>query len=239
VSDFQRAVGDLVAEHPPWSRVFQEMGIDYCCGGRTTLAEACRQRNLDPATLLKQFQAADAWEAGEGPNPSALTLGALCDHVVDTHHAYLRRELPRVATLLRTTVAVHGTQHPELLEVKEIFGPFAAEMLLHLHKEEQVLFPLIRRLETAGRLPGFRCAGVQEPIAVMEAEHDQAGEALQRMRALTGGYTPPADACHTYRALLNALRELEQDLHQHVHKENNILFPRACAMERSMSSPDA
>jgi regulator of cell morphogenesis and NO signaling len=235
----QRAVGELAADHPSWSRVFEELGIDYCCGGRVTLAEACRKGNLDPAAVLERLRAADAPDAEDGPAPEALSLGALCDHIVDTHHAYLRRELPRIAALLRKVVTAHGARRPELARVEEIFSPFAAEMMLHLLKEEQILFPLIRRLETAGRPPEFHCGGVQNPVAVMEAEHDQAGEALKQMRVLTGNYTPPAEACTTYRALLHALSELEQDLHRHVHKENNILFPRACEMDRRMTSPVA
>jgi regulator of cell morphogenesis and NO signaling len=236
VSVLQRAVGDLAAEHPSWSRVFQEVGIDFCCGGRTTLAEACRKGNLDPAALLERFRAADAAGARDEPDPAALSLGELCDQIVGTHHAYLRRELPRIAALLKKVVAAHGARHPELARVEETYGPFAAEMMNHLLTEEQRLFPFIKRLETAGRPTGFSFS-VQSPIAAMEAEHDHAGEALKRLRGLTANYTPPPDACTTYRALLVALSDLEQDLHQHVHKENNILFPRACALQERETSP--
>jgi regulator of cell morphogenesis and NO signaling len=218
--------------------VFEEMGIDYCCGGKVTLAEVCREENLDPAALLDRFRIADALQSGDDFDVAALHLGELCDHIVESHHAYLRRELPRIAALLQKVVAAHAPRHPELARVAETFGPFAAEMFLHLVKEEQILFPLIKRLEIAGRQPGF-AGGVQNPIAVMEAEHDHAGDALKRLRELTEDYTPPAEACNTYCALLNALRELEQDLHRHVHKENNILFPRACDMERRRTAPDA
>jgi regulator of cell morphogenesis and NO signaling len=213
------------------------MGIDYCCGGRVTLAEVCRKRNLDPAALLEQFRMDDGSGAGYDLDPVALSLSELCDHIVDTHHAYLRRELTGIASLLRKVVPAHGERHPELPRVAQTFGAFAAEMMTHLLKEEQILFPLIKQLEAGRRPPGSPCGGVKNPIAVMEAEHDDAGKAMRLLRELTGNYTPPADACTTYRALLRALGELEQDLHRHVHKENNILFPRACELEERRASP--
>jgi regulator of cell morphogenesis and NO signaling len=238
VSVFQQAVGNLAAEHPSWTRVFQEVGIDYCCGGRAPLEQACRERNLNPAALLERLRAADAADAAVEVDLLAIPLPALCDHIVGTHHAYLRRELPRLAALLNTVTAVHGARHPELAQIQTMFAPFAADLMLHLLKEEQVLFPLIRRLAAGGTPREFGC-DVHNPVAVMEAEHDQAGEVLKRMRALSGDYNPPADACNSYRELLRAMDELERDLHLHVHKENNVLFPRACEVYDRRKPPVA
>jgi regulator of cell morphogenesis and NO signaling len=151
----------------------------------------------------------DGSGAGDDLDPVALSLSELCDHIVDTHHAYLRRELTGIASLLRKVVPTHGARHPELPRVAQTFGAFAAEMRTHLLKEEQILFPLIKQLEAGGRPPESLCGGVKNPIAVMEAEHDAAGKAMRLLRELTGNYTPPADACTTYRALLRALGELE------------------------------
>jgi regulator of cell morphogenesis and NO signaling len=150
-------------------------------------------------------------------------LTALCEHIVETHHEYLRRELPRIRTQLAKLAAVHSARHPELGEALRVFVPFDDELRLHMAKEERVLFPLVEAIE-AGAVPPS--ADVLQPIRVMEADHDEAGAALAELRRLTAGYATPADGCNTYRAAMAALAELEADMHAHVHKENNILFPR-------------
>jgi regulator of cell morphogenesis and NO signaling len=218
-------VGELVAERPARSRVFEELGIDYCCGGKLSLAEACARKGLDPDDVGRRLAAAAPAEP-ESDWRSA-PLAGLCDHIVRTHHAYLRRELPRLRGLLAKLARVHGDRHPELRGVLTVFGPFADELTAHMAKEEWVLFPLIARIES-GDVP--RTPRVLQPIAVMEAEHDDAGRALAEMRRLTGGFAVPADGCNTYRAALAGLAELEADMHAHVHKENNILFPRAAQL---------
>lgn len=216
-------VGGLVAERPGRARVFEEFGIDYCCGGRQTLRQACERRNLSPEVVLRRLADADAERPADEPDWAAAPLGRLCDHIVETHHAFLKRELPRVGRLVAKVAGVHGDRHPELVRVRDLFDPFARDMEMHMAKEEQVLFPLIRRL-AAGEAVPMSPAG---PIHVMEAEHDQAGAAVEEMRRLTDGFRPPEGACNSYRAMLAGLHEIEQDLHRHVHKENNILFPRA------------
>jgi regulator of cell morphogenesis and NO signaling len=152
-------------------------------------------------------------------------MTALCDHIESTHHARLKTELPRVAGLIDKVLRAHGDRHPEFAEVRSVFQTLSSEMLAHMEKEELVLFPLIRRLESAPAA----FAPIQRPVAQMEHEHDQAGALMERLRELTGGFTPPPDACTTFRVLLNDLAAMQRDLHLHVHKENNILFPRALA----------
>lgn len=222
--DTHSTVGQLVADRPARSRVFQELGIDFCCGGRKTLDQACRSRGLDPQRVLRELLACEDETSRQAVNPVAMTLGELADHIEQTHHAYLRVELPRLVAMVRKVAAVHGDKHPWMLEIDGVFAGLAAELNSHMLKEEQMVFPLIRAIER--REPGGDLA-VDAPIQVMEHEHDDAGNALARMRQLSDGYTPPADACNTFRAMLDGLRELEADMHQHVHKENNILFPRA------------
>jgi regulator of cell morphogenesis and NO signaling len=219
----EQTVGGLVAERPGRARVFEEFGIDYCCGGRRTLREACDQRGLSPELVLRRLADVDARPSAAEPDWAMAPLGRLCDHIVDTHHAFLRRELPRVGRLIGKVAGVHGDGHPELHRLRELFDPFAEDMEIHMAKEEQVLFPLFKRLAAGEALP-MNPIG---PIHVMEAEHDQAGAAMDEMRRLTDGFRPPEGACNSYRAMLAGLHEIEQDLHRHVHKENNILFPRA------------
>jgi regulator of cell morphogenesis and NO signaling len=225
MNDTTRTVGELVAERPARSRVFEEMGIDYCCGGKLTLAQACARKGIDADEVGRRLEAAEFAEPETDWREAP--LAALCDHVVNTHHAYLRRELPRLQGLLIKLVRVHGDRHPELRDVLAEFGPFAEDLIAHMTKEERVLFPLIAGLESGG-VP--RTPFVLQPIAVMEAEHDEAGRALAEMRRQTGGYAVPADGCGTYRATLAGLAELEADMHTHVHLENSVLFPRAARL---------
>jgi regulator of cell morphogenesis and NO signaling len=214
-----------VAERPARSRVFEELGIDYCCGGKLSLAEACARKGLDPDEVSRRFASAEFVEPET--DWRAVPLAALCDHIVSTHHAFLRHELPRLRGLLTKLARVHGDRHPELRDALAVFGPFADELTAHMTEEEWVLFPLIAGIESGG-VPGTPF--VLQPIAVMEAEHDAAGWALAEMRRLTGGYAVPADGCNTYRAAMAGLAELESDMHAHVHKENSILFPRAARL---------
>lgn len=159
----------------------------------------------------------------------------LTNHIVSRHHAYLREVLPRLGALLDKVVAKHADEHPNLVELREVYVAMWNELLSHMMKEELVLFPFIRSLDQALQrgepVPRFHCGSVSAPIHVMEDEHQSAGEALRRIRELAFGFRPPRDACDSYRVLLAGLRELESDLHLHIHKENNILFPRAVAVE--------
>ncbi len=227
-------LGDLVAERPARARVFEALGLDYCCGGRRTLADAAAAAGLPVADVERQLAEADAADAAapardwRTASPTELTA-----HIVETHHVFMKSEMPRVAGLLERVLAAHGERHPELRDLARIYAGFAREIEDHLAKEEQVLFPIIERL-TMG-MTGFHCGSVQNPIRVMEHEHDSAGDALQRMRALTDGFTAPADGCASYVALMDGLRALEDDLHVHIHKENNILHPMAARLEREVA----
>jgi regulator of cell morphogenesis and NO signaling len=232
-----KTIGQLVLERPGRARVFERLGIDYCCGGKKPLRQACQERGMDPRAVVQVIEVYDRQDDGRPSERdwSVADLTELADHIEQTHHAYLKRELPRLEQLLGKIAAVHGQRRPEVRELEQVFRAFKAELESHMAKEEQVLFPLCRRMAWATRagvaLPAFHCGSVQNPIRVMIAEHEHAGAALARMRELTGGYVPPEGACNTYRAALHALEELEKDMHQHVHKENNILFPRAAGLE--------
>lgn len=229
--DIHATVGSLVAANPNRSRVFEQLGIDYCCGGKKPLAEVCAQHGLDAATVLRMLDALDQVDAGATScaDPAAMPLTDLCDHIVATHHAYLKQELPRLDFMTHKVCDVHGDNEPRLRTLRAVFTGLQAEMQAHMAKEEQILFPLIRQLDAGVNIHAAGGCGLGGPIAQMEHEHAAAGDALARMRELTDGYTPPDWACNTFRAMYDALHRLERDMHQHVHKENNVLFPRAQA----------
>lgn len=224
-------LGQIVTQRPSRSRVFEKLGLDYCCGGRKTLAQACAERGLDSERVVGLILAEDACGERAGPDPASLGMDDLTRHIEQTHHAYLKRELPRLTEMARKVAQVHGDKDARLLELAETLGAFRDELETHMMKEERVLFPMIRTLDHATVRPTLHCGRIENPIEVMEADHDQAGAALGRMRRLTDNYTPPAYACNTWRALFDGLAQLERDMHAHVHAENNILFPRAIARQ--------
>ncbi|MCU0549004.1 MAG: iron-sulfur cluster repair di-iron protein [Leptolyngbya sp. Prado105] len=228
-------VGAIVRDCPELSRLFEQANVDYCCGGKKTLEEACRQRGLDPQAFLTQLQDYATQEPVAEVNLVELSLSELVDHIERIHHAYLHAELPRLEKLVTKVATAHGDKEPRLSQIKDVFLALSAELGLHLMKEEQVLFPMIRQLESSTDLPTFHCGSLANPVHRMEFEHDDAGLALAKLRQLTDDYTPPVWACNTYRAMLDALATFEQDMHQHVHKENNVLFPRAIALEQEKS----
>jgi len=230
-----QTVGELVRENPARSRVFERFSIDYCCGGKVPLQEACRDRRLDPERVVAELAAVDAEPADQADDPATMGLGDLADHIEATHHAYLREELPRLDFMTEKVAQVHGDAEPRLREIRQVFVACRQELEAHMLKEERVLFPMIRELERADGPVAFHCGSLANPIRMMEHEHDQAGDAMSRFKELTDGYAPPEWACNTYRAMVDGLAAFERDMHQHVHKENNVLFPRALDLEASLN----
>jgi regulator of cell morphogenesis and NO signaling len=234
----ETSVGHLVAERLSRARVFERFGIDYCCGGKVPLGLICAKKGLDPYAVLRELALSDAATAEDETDWSKASLTALADHIEAAHHGYLKEELPRLAYLVKKVAGVHGEAHPELKELHQVFASFRSDLEAHMQKEERVLFPLCRALETADSRPPSHCGSINNPILVMVMDHEDAGEALARMRELTDDFTPPEDACISYRTMLDGLAELERDMHLHVHKENNILFPRASAAEAALAETD-
>jgi len=224
----KRTVGELVAENPARARVFERYGIDYCCGGKQPLDQACRQRGMAPGPLIEELDQALTRLGGEERDWKNAPLRELIAHIVSRHHAYLKAELPRILELFAKVLRAHGEREPRLAAAKEVFDVFKEELESHLMKEEMILFPAIGRLE-AGASAVTLCS-IEHPIARMEYEHESAARALAQMRHLTFDYHIPDEACNRFRALFAALIELEADLHQHIHLENNILFPRAAVL---------
>ncbi|HTM50309.1 MAG TPA: iron-sulfur cluster repair di-iron protein [Bryobacteraceae bacterium] len=232
-----QTIGEIAARSMAAVRIFEEHGIDYCCGGQRSLDEVCREKGIDADALVAETEAAG--EAGQESEKdwSSAPLKELIDHIVEAHHGYLRREFPHLGRRLASVLQAHGKLHGDTLgPLANVFGSLRAELEMHMRKEEMILFPFIARAEQSSLAglpwtpPPFGTVG--NPIEVMEHEHDSAGRALEQMRRLTNQYTLPEDACNTYRALYEGLAALERDLHVHIHLENNVLFPRAIAMER-------
>ena len=224
-------VGRLVARNPRFGRVFEQYQIDYCCRGNVDLAEACRLADVAPEPIVNALIQVAEQPAEDETDWDAESLNELADHIEQTHHVYLRNELPRLTELIDKVCRAHGERKPELFELRDVFASMRAELESHMMKEEQILFPSVRALEHQGGPLQFPFGSIANPIRMMEHEHDTAGNALREMRRLTNDWTPPKDACPTYRVMLESLAELEQDLHIHIHKENNILFPRAQVLE--------
>lgn len=225
------AIGKIVSREPRLARVFEKFDLDYCCRGRATLAEACRERNVAIDDVLVAIDSELKSPSVAETDWNAASLTELAEHIVATHHKYLREELPRIDGLIQKVFQAHGTKHAALAQLEATYRAMRAELESHMSKEENLLFPAIRMLETAPERCQFPFGSVANPIRMMRHEHDNAGAALRHLSGLTAGYTPPPDACPTYRAMLDSLARLEQDLHLHIHKENNILFPRAHDLE--------
>lgn len=232
--DRDMTVSQIATAWPATIRVFQEHGLDFCCGGNVPLAEACAAEAIDADALLAELRAARSTDAdtrnwGEAP------LGELIEHIQRRYHEPLRVELPRLAAMLHKVADRHGERLPATLPPLEVtFERLRRELLHHMHTEDRLVFPAIAALE-AGDARGVESklwTSIGEPIQAMEEEHEAAAAALESMREITNGYRPPDDACPTFRGLYHGLAELERDMHVHVHLENNILFPRAARLAR-------
>jgi regulator of cell morphogenesis and NO signaling len=232
----ERTVRDIALENPASLRVFESIGIDYCCGGKKSLAAACEQIQV-PVDRVLSLLASSGEPAGDAGAWNHAPLSQLTRHIVDRHHGYVRQETPRIDSLLSKVISRHGTTQPHLSRLRDVFAALAQELTAHMFKEEQVLFPYIEQMEAAAqqkrRIPRAGFGSVKRPVAMMTAEHDLAGQFLAQLRELTNGYELPAGACLTFSGMYQALAEFERDLHLHIHLENNILFPRAIEMEQA------
>jgi regulator of cell morphogenesis and NO signaling len=227
-------IGDIVATDFRTAGVFEQFGIDFCCGGRRSFADACREAAADPELVRRALDALPADRTGDEDDLRQWPVERLVEHIVSTHHAYVRAATLGIAHHLAKLVTVHGDRHPELARVADAFEQLGDELHQHMMKEEHVLFPYIRELGDNGRgvVRPSPFGTVENPIRMMEREHREAGDEMHLIRLLTNGYTPPDDACTTYRVCFAELAQFERDLHRHVHLENNVLFPMAVELER-------
>ena len=236
-----QTVGEVAAGSAVAAKILERYGIDYCCGGKRPFEDACREKGLSPASVANEIATAAATPPVQPKDWNTAPLRELIRHIVSTHHEFLKLELPRIAQRLQKVVEVHGENDPATLhQLADVYEGLWQELNLHMHKEEMMLFPAIERYEAATRsglpLPPAPFGSIANPIGVMEAEHDSAGLALNRIRELTVDFQAPPYACSTYCAMLDGLRALETDLHTHIHLENNILFPRVIALEKRFAA---
>lgn len=233
-------VKDIALAAPSARRILEDAGLDYCCGGGKSLAEACLHADVNAEEILQRLR-----ETSQQVDPAErqwvnAPLAELTTHIREKHHRWVREAIPRITMLLAKVHAKHGANHPELTEIQALFAELGREMIMHMQKEEQILFPFIEALERSKNEnrelepPFFQT--VRNPVHAMMKEHDAAGELVRQIRKASGEYVPPEGACASYKGLYENLREFETDLHQHVHLENNILFPRAVEMESAVSS---
>jgi regulator of cell morphogenesis and NO signaling len=234
--DPTRTVRELALEIPNATRIFEKMKIDYCCGGNKSLGEACATAGVKVEELERLFeQAAESDTQLNGlPDFQSLTLTDLIGHILAKHHVYTKEEMIRLQSLIQKVIAAHGENHPELRNLGDVFQAMCADLTPHMFKEENVLFPYLEALETSllqnNPAPVAAFGTVNNPIRMMMAEHETVGDLLLELRGLTADYSVPADGCISYQTLYQALEAFEQDLHQHIHLENNILFPKAVEM---------
>jgi len=228
-------VKDIALSNPDARRVLEDAGLDYCCGGNKSLHDACHKANVSADEILQRLR-----ENTRNISPAAAEwisapLTDLTQHIQDKHHRYVRESIPRIRVLLEKVKAKHGRVHPELADIQGHFTDVGQEMIMHMQKEEQILFPYIEAMERAangnGALEPPFFQTVRNPIQAMMNEHDSAGDLVKQIRKASSEYAAPVDACTSYKALYQDLREFEADLHQHVHLENNVLFPRAIELE--------
>lgn len=235
-----KTIREIAIAAPETTRVFEELKIDYCCGGRKPFTDACIDAGLDPAVVAEKISAEMIRSAAEPAANEIASLSAaeLVDHIISTHHVFTAQEIERLDLLMEKVYGRHGEAHPELSELRDLFRELCVSLLPHMRKEELVLFPYIHALEACRKgqqsfsLPHF--GTVNNPIRMMMDDHDVDGERLRKMREVTSDYVLPEGACPSYGALYAGLKDLEADLHRHIHLENNVLFPAASELERTL-----
>lgn len=232
-------VREVAVELPESTKLFESLKIDYCCGGKRQLTEACESAGLEVENLMSML-AVLSWASGKAKDTvdfQELSLTGLITHILETHHTFTKSEMDRLTALIDKVRTAHGVNHPELSKVADLFQRLCAELKPHMFKEEQVLFPYIVRMDEASSQNKFRPFApfgvVDNPIRMMEKEHETAGTILHELRATTSDYNVPTDGCFSYQTLYRALADFEKDLYQHIHLENNILFPKAIELEAS------
>ena len=235
-------IGDFVAHDFRTAAIFTKYGIDFCCKGQRTIEEVCTKKNINEANLLNDLNAVLSTKDDSRIDFNSWPLDVLIDYIEKTHHRFVEEKTPILLQFLDKLCSVHGSNHPELFEITKLFKGSADELAPHIKKEELILFPFIKKMMNATKShdsigkPNF--GTVKNPISTMMEEHDNEGERFRTIASLTNNYTPPEDACDTYRVTFAMLEEFEQDLHKHIHLESNILFPKAKALEKFFSNEE-
>ena len=230
-----KSVAEFVSSNYKAADVFKKYGIDFCCGGGVSVAEVCREKNLDYEKIHGELNALDD-QIPPSHDFNNWELDFLIDYIIQTHHSYVRKNIPLILEYAEKVARVHGHHYNETIELKRLFQNVASELTAHLQKEEGILFPYIKMMVNAIRngmpIPNPPFGTIQNPVRMMQMEHDEAGATFKKIAALSNDYQPPEGACNTFRVLFAKFKEFEEDLHQHIHLENNILFPKAIGLEQ-------
>lgn len=233
-------ISEIVKNNLRAGAIFEKYNLDFCCKGNRTLTDACKEKNIDAAPILSELSVLNEIPSAGFMNYEEWNLDFMIDYIINTHHNYVRKSIPIIAEHAAKVVNAHGKNHPETLQVNKIFGVVYKDLKSHMMKEEEILFPYIKYLnkikQSGGSFESPYFGTVTNQIRMMEQEHQAAGDELFEIRRLTSGYTPPEDACNTFKALYSELKDFEEDLHKHVHLENYILFPKAISLELEMDS---
>ncbi|MCC6864833.1 MAG: iron-sulfur cluster repair di-iron protein [Ignavibacteria bacterium] len=231
-------VGELVAQDYRTASVFKKNGIDFCCNGNRSIEEACIQKKKNSDDIISQLENVVVGTKDTAADYANWSLDLLADYIEKKHHRYVTEKIQEITPFLNKVVKVHGDSHPELFEIGQLFAEGAGELTAHMKKEELILFPVIRKLATKepdDDMPNMPFGSIQNPINAMMSEHNNEGERYRKISELSSNYNPPLDACNTYRVTFALLKEFEEDLHEHIHLENNILFPKSIELEKSLS----
>ncbi len=230
----EKTLAEIVTDNIRSAVVFEEFGLDFCCNGNRSLKSACEDKNVDVQKIVNELSNLSVNENGT-QNVNDWQLDFLVDYIVNNHHQYVRRMIPVISLHTDKVASVHGNNHSETLQIADLFLAVREELEGHMMKEERILFPQIKQMVLTQKENGQffppPFGTIQNPIRMMELEHTSAGDALSKIKELSSGYTPPEDACNTFKALYSELKEFEEDLHKHIHLENNILFPKAIELE--------
>ncbi len=231
----ENIVGEVVAKDYRTASVFKSYGIDFCCKGNRSIEEVCEKNKLNADVVIEELNQTTRQTEKSGEDFQSWDMDLLADYIEKKHHRYVEKKIPELQAFLYKIAKVHGDRHPELLEIEQLFRASAQELSMHMKKEELILFPFVRKLAAGNHVQKPAFGSVHNPINMMMQEHDNEGERFRKIAALSENYTPPEDACTTYRVAFEMLREFEDDLHQHIHLENNILFPKAMDAEKKLT----
>lgn len=233
--ELEFTIGELVAKDFRRAEIFKKYNLDFCCGGKKTVTQACADKKIDHKEIEKELSALDNTITSSAQNFDEWELDFLIDYILSTHHEYIRKAIPLLIEYTSKVAKVHGERHPEVVIISQKFDEIAEELYWHMHKEEQILFPYIKQLLAAKankeKAPYSAFGTIEKPIHMMEHEHDVVGDKFKEIQKLSQNYNPPADSCATYKVSFFKLKEFEEDLHQHIHLENNILFPKSLKLE--------
>jgi regulator of cell morphogenesis and NO signaling len=235
----ENTIGEIVARNFHTAKIFEDFGLDFCCGGKKTIQDACREKGINPDAIVNNLSNAESVN-GSSAHFDKWELDFLIDYIVTNHHSYVANEITTIEHHLQKVASKHGEKHPEIYMIDSLFNDLKEELIVHMQKEEKMLFPYVKKMVIAKNnslefpFPPF--GTVTSPVSVMEHEHEIAGRLMREINTASNSYTPPQDACTTFRILYNELAEFEADLHIHVHLENNILFPKAVELEKVLNN---